>query len=300
MTAMIAATQRNLHLSEVRPVRSLSLLALGAVAGLAIAGFGLFTAKGTSTRTVPPDCVALVNQRPILKIDFISQLRTVYGVGLEDSTAEQRQKILSDMVREELFVQRGLELDFPASDPDTRTALVAAVEQQVVADVAAAQPSEADLSTYYEAHKAKYSSDGTMVVHDLVSPTADATATRAAAEAVRSGTPLAEVAARYGFKDSDKTNGEEFYLAVQAHLGDALYKVALPLGDGQVSDPISTPEGTHLLMMTHNVRPVALGFDKAREQVANDYRREAAAKVERRDEVYLRDKADILVAPEYR
>ena len=152
---MIAATPRNLHLSEVRPVRSLSLLALGAVAGLAIAGFGLFTAKGTSTRTVPPDCVALVNQRPILKIDFISQLRTVYGVGLEDSTAEQRQKVLSDMVREELFVQRGLELDFPSSDPDTRTALVAAVEQQVGADVAAAQPSEADLSTFYEAHKTK-------------------------------------------------------------------------------------------------------------------------------------------------
>src|SRR5271156_190200 len=130
MTAMIAATPRNLHLSEVRPVRSLSLLALGAVAGLAIAGFGLFTAKGTSTRTVPADCVALVNQRPILKIDFVTQLRTVYGVGLEDSTAEQRQKVLSDMIREELFVQRGLELDFPSSDPDTRTALVAAVEQQ--------------------------------------------------------------------------------------------------------------------------------------------------------------------------
>ena len=297
---MIAATPRNLHLSEVRPVRSLSLLAFGAVAGLAIAGFGLFTAKGTSTRIVPPDCVALVNQRPILKIDFISQLRTVYGVGLEDSTAEQRQKVLGDMIREELFVQRGLELDFPSSDPDTRTALVAAVEQQVVADVAAAQPGEADLSAFYEAHKAKYSSDGTMVIHDLVSAKTDAATTQAAAEAVRRGMPLEEIAARYGFKDSGKTNGEEFYFAVQAHLGDTLFKAAFPLGDGQVSDPIPTPEGVHLLLMTRNVRPVALGFDKAREQVANDYRKEAAAKVERQDETYLRDKADILVAPEYR
>ena len=297
---MIAATPRSLHLSEVRPVRSLSLLAFGAVTGLAIAGFGLFTAKGTSTRIVPPDCVALVNQRPILKIDFISQLRTVYGVGLEDSTAAQRQKVLSDMVREELFVQRGLELDFPSSDPDTRTALVAAVEQQVVADVAAEQPSEADLSAFYEAHKAKYSSDGTMLIHDLVSAKTDPATTQAAAEAVRHGTPLEEIATRYGFKDSGKTNGEEFYFAVQAHLGDALYKAALPLSDGQVSDPIPTPEGIHLLAMTRNVRPIALGFDKAREQVANDYRKEAAAKVERQDETYLRDKADILVAPEYR
>jgi hypothetical protein len=297
---MIAVTPRNLHLSEVRPVRSLSLLALGAVTGLAIAGFGLFTAKGTSTRIVPPDCVALVNQRPILKIDFVTQLRSVYGVGLDDSTAEQRQKVLSDMIREELFVQRGLELDFPSSDPDTRTALVAAVEQQVGADVAAEQPSEADLSAFYEAHKAKYSSDGTMVVHDLVSTKTDAATTLAAAEAVRGGTPLEEIAARYGFKDSGKTNGEEFYFAVQAHLGEALYNAAIPLGDGQVSDPIPTPDGVHLLAMTRNVRPVALGFDKARERVANDYRREAEAKVERQDEIYLHDKADILVAPEYR
>jgi len=297
---MIAVTPRNLHLSEVRPVRSLSLLALGAVTGLAIAGFGLFTAKGTSTRIVPPDCVALVNQRPILKIDFVTQLRSVYGVGLDDSTAEQRQKVLSDMIREELFVQRGLELDFPSSDPDTRTALVAAVEQQVGADIAAEQPSEADLSAFYETHKAKYSSDGTMVVHDLVSTKTDAATPLAAAEAVRGGTPLEEIATRYGFKDSGRTNGEEFYFAVQAHLGDSLYKAAIPLSDGQVSDPIPTPEGVHLLAMTRNVRPVALAFAKAREQVANDYRREAEAKVERQDETFLRDKADILVAPEYR
>ncbi len=294
---MIATSSRTLGLSEVRPVRSLSLLALGAVAGLAIAGFGLFTAKGTSTRNVPPDCIALVNQRPILKIDFITQLRTVYGVGLEDSTAEQRRKVLNDMIREELFVQRGLELDFPASDPDTRTALVAAVEQQVVADIAAEQPTDADLTAFYDSHKVKYSSDGTMVVHDLVGPPSNADA---AAEAIRQGATPADIAARYGFKDSGKTNGEEFYFAVQAHLGDTLYQAALPLADGQVSGPIVAADGTHLLAVTRNVRPVALPFGKAREQVANDYRKDAEAKVEGQDETYLRDKADILLAPEFR
>jgi hypothetical protein len=291
------ATPKKLGLSEVRPTRSLSLLALGAIAGLAIAGFGLFTAKGTATRGVPPDCIALVNQRPILTIDFVTQLRTVYGVGLEDSTAEQRGKVLNDMIREELFVQRGLELDFPESDPDTRTALVAAVEQQVVADIAAEQPTDADLAAFYEAHKIKYSSDGTMVVRDLIGSPANAAA---AVEAIRQGATPADVAARYGFKDSGKTSGEEFYFAVQAHLGDALYKAALPLADGQVSDPIAAADGTHLLVMTRNIRPVALPFDKAREQVANDYRKEAEAKVERQDETYLRDKADILLAPEFR
>ena len=46
---------------------------IGTIIGLGIAGYGLFTAKGTVTRVVPPENVALVNQRPILRTDFIAQ-----------------------------------------------------------------------------------------------------------------------------------------------------------------------------------------------------------------------------------
>ena len=41
--------------------RSLMLCAAGAVLGLVIAGFGLFTAHGTRTAGVPAEDVALVN-----------------------------------------------------------------------------------------------------------------------------------------------------------------------------------------------------------------------------------------------
>src|SRR5579862_6357175 len=84
----------------VNPRRSLILLAFGALAGLAIAGFGLFTAKGTATHTIPPEDVALVNQRPLLTVDFLAQLEQVYGVSLAQATKAQRDKILSDMIRE--------------------------------------------------------------------------------------------------------------------------------------------------------------------------------------------------------
>jgi hypothetical protein len=148
--------------------RSLIFLAIGAIVGLALAGYSLFTAKGTATHTIPAEDIALVNHQPILTIDFVSQLENVYGVGLAASTPEQRTKILDDMIREELFVQRGLELDFPESDPDVRTALVTAVEQQVAGDVAAEQPSNADLQAYYASNQERYSSNGVMVLHDLV------------------------------------------------------------------------------------------------------------------------------------
>ena len=60
---------------RVNPARSMICFAIGATVGLGIAGVGLFTAKGTATHVVPPENVALVNQRPHdpALADFIAQ-----------------------------------------------------------------------------------------------------------------------------------------------------------------------------------------------------------------------------------
>src|ERR1700756_504667 len=110
---------------SVNQTRSIVCFSIGAAIGLGIAGFGLFTAKGTVTHVVPPENVALVNQRPILRTDFIAQTEVETSKPFEETTLADRLKVLDEMVREELFVQRALELDFPGTDPDSRTALVA-------------------------------------------------------------------------------------------------------------------------------------------------------------------------------
>ena len=66
--------------------RSLILCAAGALLGLVIAGFGLFTAHGTRTAGVPAEDVALVNGVPILMSDYIQQVRTVFDVPLDRAT----------------------------------------------------------------------------------------------------------------------------------------------------------------------------------------------------------------------
>ena len=55
---------------RVNPLRSFVFLGVGTIVGLAIAGYGLFTAKGTVTHSVPSEDLALINQRPILRTDF--------------------------------------------------------------------------------------------------------------------------------------------------------------------------------------------------------------------------------------
>src|ERR1700736_5111442 len=90
--------------TQVRLGRSFILSGLGALIGLGLAGYALFTARGTSTLMVPAEGVALVNQQPISRSDYLAQLQTLCGVDLQHATAAERGKTLDDMIREELFV----------------------------------------------------------------------------------------------------------------------------------------------------------------------------------------------------
>src|SRR5579863_2954060 len=139
--------------------RSMLFFALGALIGLVIAGYGLFTAKGTRSHSVPPEDLALVNNRPILRSDFMTQVQTQFTLPFAQSTPAQRRQVLEDMLAEELQVQRGLEIDLPSFDPDVRSALVAGVELEISADVLAQQPTEAQLRSFYASHLGKYVSE---------------------------------------------------------------------------------------------------------------------------------------------
>jgi parvulin-like peptidyl-prolyl isomerase len=288
------------------PTRSLLIFAAGAVIGLGVAGFGLFTAKGGATRVVPPEDVALVNQRPILLSDFNAQLEAQYAIPLAQITPAERRATLNDMIREELFVQRGLELDMPSSDPDTRTALVAAVEQQVAANVTAQKLGDAQLRGYYEAHRDKYASEGTLTLRDLVlapgarSPEQALAVARQAAAALAGGGTPERVMAAYGLKDSGKVSGEEFYFAARIHLGEALFDVARRLADGQVSAPVVQPDGVHLIAMVRNVPPVPQPFETAEPRVELDMAKDLQARVTDGELKYLKAKADILITPALR
>lgn len=285
---------------RVNALRSLLGFALGAIIGLGIAGYGLLTSKGTSTHIVPPENVALVNQRPILRTDFIAQTETQYTTTFGETTQDQRLSVLDDMIREELFVQRGLELDFPGTDPDTRTALVAAVEQQVVADVTTHQPTDAELQKYYEDNRATYATEGLLTVIDLIAPkgpSGEAKAAQAVA-ALRAGTPPEEVKKNFGMTEQG-IGDEQFYFAEKIHLGHTLFAKATTIKAGEVTDPIAVDTGVHVVKVIKNTPPVPLGFEAARAQVLNDFKMASEKKLEDADLRYLRGKAEILVADDY-
>jgi hypothetical protein len=277
--------------------RSFTLMGCGALLGLLMAGYSLFTARGTSTLIVPAEDVALVNQQPISRSDFLVQLQTLYGVDLRQATAAQRRRVLDDMIREELFVQRGKELDVASIDPDVRAAMVNSVELEIASDAITAQPSEAQLRAYFAAHRARYASEGIMSVRDYVFSSSESAAAAEAAATLRSGAPAPALLARHA---SDKVADEEFYFAAKIHLGDTLFEAARNLPDGGVSPPIVHPDAIHVLHMLRNQQPVPFNFAAARDQVLTDYRNDAVGRLRTGDEAFLRKRANVLIADDVR
>lgn len=282
-------------LVRISPNRSLTLCAIGAVAGLAAAGAALFTARGTTTLIVPAEDVALVNGQAISRSDYLAGLRALYDVAPSEATPAQRRKVLDDLITEELMVQRGRELDVAAVDPDVRTATANAVEQSVAADALTRVPTPETLRAYYAAHKDRYADEGVIVARDLVFPPAAASA---AAAALAAGRPAEAVLTQFAGRDSGRIKGEEFYFAARIHLGEALFAAARRLPSGQVSPPIVQPDGTHFVQVLRNRPPVPLSFEAALPSVRDDYTQAAVKRLQAQHAAFLRKRASILVAPD--
>jgi hypothetical protein len=286
--------------SQISSARSFVAMAAGVLIGLILAGYSLFTARSASTLIVPAEDVALVNQQPVSRADYLALLQTLYGVDLSHATQDQRRKVLDDMIREELFVQRGKELDVASTDPDVRSALVNAVELEIAENAITSQPSEAALRQFFETHQERYVSEGVMRVKDLVFPASALGELPHDPQALKRAVNDAQTLAHLNGRDSGKTKGEEFYFAAKIHLGDELFAAARDLGNGEVSRPIQLSDGIHVLDMEQNRHPVPFGFAAARAQVLSDYRNQAVDKLKLSGETFLRKRANVLIADDLR
>jgi parvulin-like peptidyl-prolyl isomerase len=132
-----------------------------------------------------------------------------------------------------------------------------------------------------------------MTVRDLVFPAA---AAAAAEQALKSSQNVDVALAQYHGRDSGRVNGQEFYFAVQIHLGDRMFQVAKSLANGATSAPIPSSDGVHILYMLTNSPPVPETFEEARARALNDYQRAAIARLQTREEYFLRKRANVLIA----
>jgi parvulin-like peptidyl-prolyl isomerase len=228
-------------------------------------------------------------------------VQTQFGATFGESTEAQRQRVLDDMIAEELMVQRGLDADLASYDPEVRQALVNGVELQIFADVLARQPSDEQLIAYYEKNKAKYVRDGVMQLRDLVSD--DAPAAGKAVVALRHGKALDAVMSEFGLRDSRKLLdsghvdlGDVFDFSAKARLDAPVFAVASTLSAGQTSDPVLCSDGAHIVVMMKREPPRQRPFAEVRNEVWTDLKKDAQDQVRNGNLKYLTGKADIRIA----
>ena len=287
--------------------RGVALPVLGIVVGLSVATAGLFGRGDAPETRVPAGYVALVNGQGVLMSDFIAQTQTEMQKSFAQTTRAERAHVLMEMIDKELLVQRALVLDLPETTTEVRTTMADAVDAQAAAPALAEQPTEAALLAYYRRHRARYQSLGRMQLRDLVVHVGgyeniDQTFSQAEADAIeavyqlRSGAPIDSVMEHFGMVDSGRVDREPtFDFAAKLHLGKRLYGVANQLSTGQVSEPVTMPDGIHVIVMLSRQPPVVEDFPQARAQVYSDYSQSRVLQADQANLEILRRQARILV-----
>ena len=192
------------------------------------------------------------------------------------------------MVREELLVQRALELDFGETDQNSRNALVSAISEQAIAEVITSQPSEQQLREYFQQHPGKWATEGIMSLRDYLAP--DPASAAQLVQQLRAGSrPPKE----------HSHQEDEYYFALQYRLGAPLFNAIRGLAAGEVSAPVALADGIHVVQVDMNTRPKPYTFEQARAQISSDYNSEARDTRMANTVAFLRSRAKILIAPDY-
>lgn len=288
--------------------RGVALPVLGIIAGFSVAAAGLFGRGDPPQTHVPPGYAALVNGQGVLMSDFIAQTQAEMQKPFDETTRAERAHVLQEMIDKELLVQRALVLDLPETTTEVRTTMADAVDAQAAAPALAEQATEAALFAYYREHRSRYQSLGRMQLRDLVLhvggyENTDQTFSQAQADAIeavyqlRSGAPIDSVTEHFGMVDSAAVDrGMQFDFAAKLHLGERLYGVASRLSTGQVSEPVTTPDGIHVIVMLSRQPPTVEDFPQARAQVYSDYSQWRVAQADRANLDILRHQARILIS----
>ena len=142
-------------MSETNNKADLRLLALGALAGLVVAGIGILQQE-TQIDTLPENAVARVNDVLIGRDIFdraISRSTNYAGQPVDGDEA----MLLQRLIDEELLIQRGVELGMTQSDAVVRQAMIESLIASVTAEADAASPTDEELAQYLADNPERFS-----------------------------------------------------------------------------------------------------------------------------------------------
>lgn len=266
----------------------------------------LFAAAGAlvpSAGDFSGNVLAWVNRKAITSQDLELALARRTNDSHVSLTPVVRREVLNFLIDQELLVQRGVEIGLLESDRTVRKALAMAMIDAIVAQVLAQEPTAEELYTFYESHKAVFTVPARAHVQQIYcSGDGDLTRARAQAEqasaAIARGVSFAEAREQYGEEESVPLPDAPVPPQVlQRQLGPTLTSAALTLQAGDVSPPLPSPLGYHILRLVALQPQQVQPYQTVRQEVKAEYFRR------KRDDALqqyldgLRQKATIVLSP---
>lgn len=287
--------------------RALWLLALGAGAGLLLAAVGLLLPQSHAREvTLPPDAVALVNGKAIRLSDYERLLAGLESDSRNPIDDEMREHVLNRMIEEELLVQRGLELGLAQVDRRVRGDLTASLIQSVVSSAEGREPELEELREFHAENADFFTLPGRLRVRQIffrVAQSDDENAVRARAESARSavlaGRPFEEVRLELGDREiSPLPDGLLPPTKLREYVGPTALKAASALEVGELSAPIRSGVGIHVLLLVDEQVARTPALEEIEPQVRSEWKRRGGDTALRRYLDELRASSVVIVGTE--
>ncbi len=273
------------------------LRGLGAGIGMVLAVLGAL-APSTHPK-LSGSVLARVNGKPITRQDLAFALERLYGSRPQKPSPQEHQTALRFLIDQELLIQRGVEIGLLESDRSVRKALVMAVIDRLVAEVLKHEPTEDELRSFYEKHRAVFTLPARLHVQEIYfgkkNPNRAQEVYRVLAQ---KRVDFKEAQSRWGSRGIPLPDTLLPLSVLRRYLGPTLSQFALTLKVGEVSPPLRSPLGYHILRVAdfkpQKVRP----YEAVRKEVRAEYFRRARNEALKQHLELLRRKATLVFAPE--
>ena len=274
------------HATTTDEPPSLLWLAVGALAGLAAAGYGLLEQSGSESG-LPPGAVARVNDALIDSRQVEGAIMQLARTTTDEVTTTAKADVLQRLIDEELLLQRGIDLGMVTSELTVRTAIVESLIASVTAEADAADPDDADLEAFMQDNADRYTYASAIRVEAWT--TDDESLARRFVQQLESNSEsaTAELVPVPGLPTAPAPLER-----LRMFLGPAIAAADIPAGNSAV---FARQGRWYVVRVLEHAEATLASLDSIRSQVLLDYRRSLAAE---RLQAYLeelRRTADIVV-----
>jgi hypothetical protein len=279
------------------------LLALGTVLGLAVAMAG-FLAPGGSWPQLPANAVAVVNGETVAREEYERAIAALTTDRRSPLSSSDHRYVVDRLVDEELLIQRALDLELVRRDRRLRGELVSVMVQSVVSEVAEADPTTEEVTAFYAENRDYFTQPGRVRLRQIVidgSQDRDGNGGLGRAQAGRSrllaGEPFERVREDLGAVEIAPLPDALLPPAkLREYLGPTAVRAAMDLESGEVSEPVRSAAGYHVLQMLERELPRIPPLDEIEAEVRAEYRRRAGERALRGYLDALKRTADIRIA----